>query len=498
MRKTNLFYKPITNCKVEVTTEGDKLITEAMPANAHFLTFSNYTEAMTGNHLSVNTKLFPSKFLCCYIEQLDPNYENTEGVEEISEDAYDDEISQYGEKVATTIIAQAEELKIETPDTSKIKEQWKQIGILHKKLIAYYENKLAFLRDQIGKDEKQMVEESIQPLNYLLNILADQYGNLPITYVGEISEQNYNGTYADTICIIEGSAKPHTVEYTENESGSEELIRYGYYDKEEEAVVDYPVDYLYGWFHDDEYDGPAQYEKYKPQFDTDQQVYYIKNNFNGIKYTEVEPVTADDVAAFNSDGERSPEEINEYVKSHSRITFNCVIPLFDIVNVDVLTNRSVIVEDGKLSFENPDGAIINQPMGIWFSPDFKPIVLERDDTTGYMPSWSLVLGSQFKPFPASKLLAMDENETDHTVEIHNTFAEILAKQTNVLDSFMNVTAQISDIRNDVVMLESKMNNIASQSMIDDLTVRINSLETLINNLTQKFNEAIDNLTWHNK
>ena len=43
-RKTNLFY-----------TEG---------VDSKFLTFSNYTEAMTGNYLSTNIRLFPTMFLC--------------------------------------------------------------------------------------------------------------------------------------------------------------------------------------------------------------------------------------------------------------------------------------------------------------------------------------------------------------------------------------------------------------------------------------------------
>ena len=53
-RKTNLFYNSGPDSK--------------------FLTFSNYTEALTGNFLSTNTKLFPSTFLCLNIPSL--NKEN--------------------------------------------------------------------------------------------------------------------------------------------------------------------------------------------------------------------------------------------------------------------------------------------------------------------------------------------------------------------------------------------------------------------------------------
>ena len=50
-RKTNLFY-----------LSGD---------DSNFISFSNYSESLTGNILSTDWKLFPSKFLCLYIKLLD-------------------------------------------------------------------------------------------------------------------------------------------------------------------------------------------------------------------------------------------------------------------------------------------------------------------------------------------------------------------------------------------------------------------------------------------
>ena len=49
MKRCNIFY----NCE-----------------NNNFLTFSNYTEALTGNFLSTDTKLFPSRFLCLNLNGL--------------------------------------------------------------------------------------------------------------------------------------------------------------------------------------------------------------------------------------------------------------------------------------------------------------------------------------------------------------------------------------------------------------------------------------------
>ena len=56
-RSTNLFY-----------TVG---------SDTNFITFSNYGESLTGNFLSVNTKLFPSHFLCLDIPELDNDEDNT-------------------------------------------------------------------------------------------------------------------------------------------------------------------------------------------------------------------------------------------------------------------------------------------------------------------------------------------------------------------------------------------------------------------------------------
>ena len=52
-RKTNLFY-----------LDGQ---------DSKFITFGNYTESLTGNFLSTDTKLFPSRFLCLKISETGEN-----------------------------------------------------------------------------------------------------------------------------------------------------------------------------------------------------------------------------------------------------------------------------------------------------------------------------------------------------------------------------------------------------------------------------------------
>ena len=122
-RKTNLFY-----------TSGP---------DSKFLTFSNYTEALTGNFLSVNTKLFPDRFLCLQINGLN----------------------------------------------STTKE-----GFI-KYLVAYYENKLAALRDNI-LENNNTIEYNIHPLSYLLEALLKVTEYIDGEYIF-IKEDN------DRHCIVE-------------------------------------------------------------------------------------------------------------------------------------------------------------------------------------------------------------------------------------------------------------------------------------------------------
>ena len=115
-RKTNLFY-----------IEGP---------DSKFITFSNYTESLTGNFLSTDTKLYPSRFLCLYIEGLTNDNKSS----------------------------------------------------LIKYLSEYYESKLAVLRDNLeSKDIK--VEHNIYPLPYLLEAL---YSIDNITSTEVISKNIYD------------------------------------------------------------------------------------------------------------------------------------------------------------------------------------------------------------------------------------------------------------------------------------------------------------------
>ena len=418
MRKTNLLYS---------TYIGEE---------NSFLTFSNYTEAMTGNHLSVNTKMFPSTFLCAYINVKPDNNGNIDSF-------------------INTIVGK-------------------------------YENKLAFLRDTFTKDSNISAEDNIYPLEYLINTLKDFDKEFSINYVGQVTEQDYNGTFCDTMCIIS----------TEDNGGNATLSDATVAKK----TVDYnnSYDYLYGWSSYDAtsssyiYNGPSIYRNVKPLFDND------KNN----SYMYVSSYKHDKLI-FTPD-----------TKAKS-IEFNCIIPLFDIVNVDPKSNESNITEtsDTELSdTESPDveqskpsntlevdltSSTCNVPMGIWFSQGFNKITLQRDETSGFWPSWSLVLSSQFKPFPKSPHLQSDTQNISST-DAFGTFAQILVEQARLTDEHTNIVVNVQALSNRISDVESKINNISTNMSLDAIQNKIDQIDTKLASLTEsleKVNSLISSITW---
>lgn len=421
MRKTNLLYS---------TYIGEE---------NSFLTFSNYTEAMTGNHLSVNTKMFPSTFLCAYINV--------------------------------------------TPDN---------IGSFINTIVGKYENKLAFLRDTFTKDSNISAEDNIYPLEYLINTLKDFDNGFSINYVGQVTEQDYNGTFCDTMCIIStedngGKATPNPVDVAKK-------------------TVDYnnSYDYLYGWSSYDEsnkeyiYNGPSIYEHVKPLFDK------LSDNDNNEdnSYIYVSSYKYDKLI-FTPD-----------TKAKS-IEFNCIIPLFDIVNVDPKSNESNITEPSntELSDTKPSdteaskqlnsievdltSSTCNVPMGIWFSQGFKKITLQRDETSGFWPSWSLVLSSQFKPFPKSPHLQSDTQNVSST-DAFGTFAQILVEQARLTDEHTDIAVNVQALSNRISDVESRINNISTNKSLDALRNKVDQIDTKLASLTEsleKVNSLISSITW---
>ena len=428
MRKTNLLYS---------TYIGEE---------NSFLTFSNYTEAMTGNHLSVNTKMFPSTFLCAYINV--------------------------------------------TPDN---------IGSFINTIVGKYENKLAFLRDTFTKDSNISAEDNIYPLEYLINTLKDFDNEFSINYVGQVTEQDYNGTFCDTMCII-----------STEDNGGNTTISDVTEAKKMVKTVDYnnSYDYLYGWSSYDAtnnsyiYNGPSIYEHVKPLFDKlfDNNDNNENNSYNSYMYVSSYKY---DKLTFRPDA-----------KAKS-IEFNCIIPLFDIVNVDPKSNESNITEpsnsepsDTKPSDTEPTkqlnsievdltSSTCNVPMGIWFSQKFKKITLQRDETSGFWPSWSLVLSSQFKPFPKSPHLQSDTQNVSST-DAFGTFAQILVEQARLTDEHTDIAVNVQALSNRISAVESKVNNISTNMSLDALQNKIDQIDTKLASLTEsleKVNSLISSITW---
>lgn len=305
-RKTNLFYN---------TGQDSK-----------FVTFSNYTEALTGNFLSTNTKLFPSVFLCLNVPKLNTNNED-------------------------------------------IKRDF-----IINTLISRYENKLATLRDNIS-------ETNILPLNYLLEYLYKYDNTTTIEYIGNIAEQDYLGAYTDTICTID----------TELFQNAKVSI--------DENIDPYNIegeDKLYGWWDGDTYLGPSIYKNINPIFDSSN------------SYTYNSGLTI---------------ELNKPSKDIKKIKFNVLIPLFTFVNIKDKFEFADLEEEYLKTTYNR-----NVPLGMWFANDY--IELVSDNLYGQ--SWSLAIGSQFKPLPTEQQLQSDITKTSNA-EAFQTFAQILTRQNQLID-----------------------------------------------------------------
>lgn len=346
-RKTNLFYN---------TGQDSK-----------FLTFSNYTEALTGNFLSTNTKLFPSTFLCLNIPSL----------------------------------------------TAENKADF-----IKNVLIAKYENKLASLRDKVG--------EHVLPLQYLLEYLLEYDADTTISYIGNVTEQDYLGSFTDTICIIDCSkfqdATIHNPAYT-------------YVDIKEVENT------LYGWWDGTRFLGPDTYRDLTPIFDENNS-YYVDSPVSIIYNYDTTPPTS--------------------------ISFNVLIPLFTLVNTGSNTSddKTETILEGTFNK--------NVPLGIWFADK----VISLDTNTLYGQSWSLAIGSQFKPLPTSNKVVSDITKQSN-VEAFNTFAQVLTRQNELLTMLEKINERINDLTRQVNSIKNNPLDLSIRQQLEELSSKINQIESNI-------------------
>ena len=575
-RKTNLFY----------TTGPD----------SKFITFSNYTESLTGNFLSTDTKIFPSRFIALYIKGLNKNTKAS----------------------------------------------------LIKYLADYYESKLAVLRDHFDYN-KSDIEKRVPPLNYLLeallrikeintktnevvythsiaaNKIKDEndtsnsnesnlisYSDvIKFKYISDITEQDYNGTFTDTICNIDlrkfayissieltddfndnvvqfdkpvtlygwdsDVPKEYTYEHTipdsiqgidldrymtaylaenitsEDETDTIEETDSTTNDKRIEYIIDTTLenvidihkktitegttfaDILATEMETNEYDDKASAIS-AMLHSTDSNLMEFQNTLNDLlsneaydiiifyDYTEpdflyayngADVVTLD--MSKNNEYNIDPEvlKLNISTSNDEEMEFNCIIPLYDIVDINYKSNFNTIE---RIISVNGEGEIdltpsvtnkmycTNVPLGMWFytdgdenEDDTTSMKLYLDTESGFSQSWSLTIASQFKPFPYSSKMP-SELTTNSNTNAYATFAQVLASQSAMIDNFNKLTRTIAYMNDHIRNMESQLANLGTSYNIDNIHREFNNFEINMNN---KFNVLKDDvisqlsyLKWH--
>ena len=568
-RKTNLFY----------TTGPD----------SKFITFSNYTESLTGNFLSTDTKIFPSRFIALYIKGLNK-------------------------------------------DTK---------AALIKYLADYYESKLAVLRDHFDYN-KSDIEKRVPPLNYLLEALLrikeinenevvathsiaanknnddNETSNLisdseviKFKYISDITEQDYNGTFTDTICNIdlrkfayissieltddfndnvvqfdkpdtlygwdsdvpEEYAYEHTIpdsiqgidldrymttylaenitsedktDTTEETSSTTNNKRIEYIiDTTLENVIDIHKqtitdnkslsDIIDEYMTSNEYDDIASAIS-AILHSTDINLMEFQNTLNDLlsneaydiiifydsehpdflyAYNGADVVTLD--MSKNNEYNIDPEvlKLNISTSNDEEMEFNCIIPLYDIVDINYKSNFNTIE---RIISVNGEGEIdlkpsvtnkmycTNVPLGMWFYTDgdeneegTTSMKLYLDTESGFSQSWSLTIASQFKPFPYSSKMP-SELTTNSNTNAYATFAQVLASQSAMIDNFNKLTRTIAYMNDHIRNMESQLANLGTSYNIDNIHREFNNFEINMNN---KFNVLKDDvisqlsyLKWH--
>lgn len=428
IRKTNLFNEY-------------GIPTDSMPdlkRKSLFLPLSNYGESMTGNHLSVDAKLYPSAFICFYLKEFD----------------------------------------VTAQESGKPKD----VNYFIKKMTRLYENKMAFTRDAALSGEYSInTLNQIEPLPYLLHYIQKNESSCEIVYVGRIAEQDYDGVYSDMMLTIEAGMSPRKYKLSCIDAKPNIGAWTG------RKIIDYPFyingknNYLYGWYYLNNsstpvYIGPSVYEQVTPGLDiggpdqpssaVHQYIYNVSDYFTGIsceydanpsdtlKFNFVVPlydVFIDDATSANS-GTQSASWIDDTVPTATSGTIKTID--FSIFknnnNNNNIKNRSLY-----------DTLV---PYGIWWS-GYTPVTLDRSNSEN--PQWTLTLSQQFKPFPYSwnKLDANDNRgnlyygtDKEYSTPIHDTFAQILSRQNNAIDKIMEQDKTITELRSEIEALKTIIKN----------------------------------------
>ena len=388
-----------------------------------FVTFSNYGESMTGTSVAVNSKIYPSAFICIYI----PTLNSTDAI------------------------------------NSFIKNH----------LVGYYESKLAVGRDA-WKNSLSETEKNINPLDILLETIYNFDNSYSIKYISDIVEQDYNGVWSDFMCSVNlnnaSNEYKYTVIKTDDTGDKDSLIV--------RLPDNYTTDYPYNWAiktndGNFKYIGPAAYNDCKLLLDNETYKWYDYNT--GIKkITKVEETgTKPDYLTFNvliPLYDRIVDEPANPGESSAHALY---------LHTDI-TGAGTVYESSPDTLTEKSETLYNTlvPYGMWFS-GLEPVKLQYNTNTAtenyIQPTWTLTLSSQFKPFPYSNQFspaALPEtgNMPDESskTELHNTFAQVLSAQNKMLREIDKYNNIVASLKNKIDLLEgSGGTSVTSSSWVSE-------------------------------
>lgn len=425
-------------------------------------------------------------------------------------------------------------------------------------LISYYENKLATVRDWCIDNNKNQ-EYQVRPLSWLFDFLKKAGWDGNIVALGDVTEQDWNGSFADTICVLDmADFKKANLETTTNNSittinTNNESVKYlhGWWENKNKYDVNLDFD------HDgiislsvtkDDSNNLFKYELDKQIDDEDLQDFINThvistgttddyNTFisqNPRPNTEVEikkwedtlkaiveaatkeeiwhgPSIAKNIRPLYDGRDKTTYQLDttnytlKLEKSDdTSIEFNVVIPLFDLTDTNYKTNSVMVSDVDEISLtpttddEKKLMSVQNVPLGIWFSgPD--AVSLSSDKSTGFAPSWSLCLSSQFKPFPYSTKMPSEITD-DSKKAAFATFSQILSRQNTLIDKLNSMTDIVNALSSRVTALESQMGSILTTYNIDTFKQDISNYKTEINNRISELESKITalDLKWVNR
>lgn len=618
-RKTNLFYSGLST-------------------DSNFLTFSNYPEALTGNIMSTDNKIYPSKFLCLQLDFLNDednakkelktiqdnlrnkilsdtsnetitlthdckegwftenggdNIHQTNNItwtnREVLTPEMNAELHQYSEDGKGNVVANIyyKDRKLFTTNydggndngnTITVKYALKELPVeydfldklgdtsnlnastiyalnkrkLIEQLVAYYENKLATIRDWcIANNYNQ--EAKMRPLSWLLATLIKLGWDGQIQVVGDVTEQDWNGSFADTICVLDlshykkGEVKTetdYTAQYTDGPTESMQYLHGWWQEKNKYnpeldfdhdgivtvSVTKDPSNQIFQYDEDlknitdvellefikthnisststDDYN---TYIRQNPKPNTEAEIQQWQETLkNIIKASEKEeewhgPKIAKDLAPIYDKIDAREYDLTSDITSielnngdAETLKFNVLIPLYDLTDTNYQTNSVAVADINSINLtattddETKLMSVQNVPLGIWFS-GATPITLSKDTVSGFAPSWSLCLSSQFKPFPYST--AMPSEITDDSKKIaFATFAQVLSRQNTLIDKIDAMTNTVNALSSRVSSLESQLGSILTSYNIDSIKQDISDYKTYINNKIDELQNSINAL-----